>query len=144
MILTVISLLIIMQPWIADWTFDKQDVAKILSFHGLELKNSFKILENESGGLRDYYETFALKISDSDYSRIAQEIRASKNFKGVFADYKNRPSASAIKYDTVEFEMGNVLTREYFSNKKMDNGTFHFFIQLDKKAKQLNYTGSDE
>jgi len=65
-------LLIAMQPWISDWMFNKKDAKEILSYHGFELKNDFKILKNESGGFRDYYHSFTLEISDSDYRDIAK------------------------------------------------------------------------
>lgn len=51
-ILTIGFLLLIMQPWISDWTFSKKDATKILSFHNIELKDDFKILKNEAGGFR--------------------------------------------------------------------------------------------
>lgn len=70
-ILTIGFLLLIVQPWISDWTFSKKDATKILSVHNLELKDDFKILKNEAGGFRDYYETFTLKLSDSDFNRIS-------------------------------------------------------------------------
>ena len=143
-ILTIGFLLLIMQPWISDWTFSKKDVTKILSFHNLELKDDFKILKNEAVGFRDYYETFTLKLSDNDFNRISQTIKTSKNYKGHFTDYSNLPSADYKTTDTIDFETDNHFEREYWTNKKMENGTYHFRFQLDKKDKELSYIGSDE
>jgi hypothetical protein len=143
-ILTFFFILILMQPWISDWTFSKKDVRKILSFHTIKIKDDFKILKNESGGFRDFYETFTLKISDADFNRISKEIKTSKNYKGYFSDFSNLPSADFKNNDTLDFETENHFEREYFSSKKMENGTYHFTIQLDKKDKELNYIGSDE
>jgi len=143
-ILTSAFLLILLHPWIADWTYSKNDVRKVLLFHKMELHDDFKILENESGGFRDYYETFTIKLSDNDFNNIAQKIKISKNFKGYFTDYTNLPSANFENYDTVDFESGNFFEREYFSKQTMSNGTYHFRFQLDKKDKKLSYTGSDE
>lgn len=143
-ILTSFFILILMQPWISDWTFSKNDVRKILSFHSIEIKDDFKILKNESGGFRDFYETFTLKISDADFNRISQKIKTSKNYKGYFTDYSNLPSADFKNYDTLDFETKNHFEREYFSSKQMENGTYHFTIQLDKKDRELSYIGSDE
>jgi len=117
-ILTIGFLLLIMQPWISDWTFSKKDVTKILSFHNLELKDDFKILKNEAGGFRDYYETFTLKLSDNDFNRISQTIKTSKNYKGHFTDYSNLPSADYKTTDTIDFETDNHFEREYWTNKK--------------------------
>lgn len=143
-VLTIGAILLVMQPWIADWTFNKKDVRKILAYHNLELKESFEILKNESGGFRDYYEMFTLKISDSDFNRIAKTIKTSKNYKGFFTDYANLPLATHNSFDTVDFETENHLEREYFTNEKMENGTYHFRLQLDKRSKELSYIGSDE
>ena len=133
-----------MQPWIWNRTFSKKDATKILSFHNIELKDDFKILKNEAGGYRDYYETFTLKLSDNDFNRISQTIMTSKNYKGHFTDYTKLPLADYKTTDTVDFETNNHFEREYWTNNKMENGTYHFRFQLDKKKKELSYIGSDE
>lgn len=143
-ILTMGFLLLIMQPWISDWTFSKKDAAKILRFHNIELIDDFKIIKNEAGGLKDYYETFTLKLSDNDFNRISQAIKTSKNYKGLFTDYSNFPSAHRKTTDTIDFETDNHFEREYWTSTKMENGTYHFRFQLDKKNKELTYVGSDE
>jgi hypothetical protein len=134
-----------MEPWISDWTFNKKDVRKILTSHNFELKDDFKILKNEAGGFRDYYETFTLKLSDNDFNRISNKIKTSKNYKGFFKDYSNLPSLDYKTYDTlVDFETGNCFEREYCTSEKLENGTYHFTFQLDKQRKELSYIGSDE
>lgn len=143
-VLTIGVILLTMSPWISDWMFNKNDVRKILSYHGIELKDNFKIIENESGGFRDFYETFTIKLSDTDYIHLAEKFRTSRYYKGSFMDYKNTPSANYNSYDTVDFETKNFINREYFTKKKMNNGTYHFRFQLDKKNKELSYIGSDE
>ena len=143
-ILTIVFLLLILQPWISDWTLSKKDATKILSFHNIELKDDFKILKNEAGGFRDYYETFTLKLSDNDFNRISQTIKTSKNYKGYFTDYSDLPTADYKTTDTIDFETDNYFEREYWTNRKMENGTSHFRFQLNKKEKELNYIGSDE
>ena len=142
--LIVCFLLILLQPWISDWMFNKKDARKLLLFHGIGLKDDFKILENESGGFRDFYETFTLKISDNDFNNISQKITTSKNYKGLFTDYTKTPSADYQNFDTLDFETPNQFEREYFSKQKMSNGTYHFRFQLDKQSKELSYIGSDE
>ncbi len=143
-ILTIGFLLLIMQPWISDWTFSKKDATKILHLHNIELNDDFKILKNEAGGFRDYYETFTLKLSDNDFNRISETIKNSKNYKGHFTDYSNLPTADYKTVDTIDFETDNHFEREYWTNTKMENGTYHFRFQLDKQNKELSYTGSDE
>lgn len=144
LVLSISSLLLIMEPWISDWTFNKKDVRKILISHNLELKDDFKILKNEARGFRDYYETFTLKLSDNDFNRISNKIKTSKNYKGFFKDYSNLPSLDYKTYDTLDFETGNHFEREYCTSEKLENGTYHFTFQLDKQRKELSYIGSDE
>jgi hypothetical protein len=143
-ILTIGFFLLIMQPWISDWTYSKKDATKVLSFHNIELKDDFKILKNEAGGFRDYYETFTLKLSDNDFNRISHTIKNSKNYKGHFTDYYNLPTADYKTTDTIDFETDNHFNREYWTNTSMNNGTYHFRFQLDKQSKELSYIGSDE
>lgn len=112
-ILTIGVLLLIMQPWISDWTFSKKDVTKILRFHNIELKDDFNILENEAGGFRDFYETFTIKLSDNDFIRISRTIKTSKNYKEYFSDYSNLPTADYKTTDTIDFETDNHFEREY-------------------------------
>jgi len=145
LIITVFFLIIAMQPWISDWTFNKRDVKKILAYHGFELKDDFKILRNESGGFRDYYQTFTIKISYADYQQIAEKIKTSKNYLGLFTDStKQLPMADFRNNDTVDFETNYHFEREYISKQRMDDGTYHFIFQLSKSNKELNYIGSNE
>ena len=138
-------LLIIMQPWISDWTFNKRDAQKILTYHGFNLNDNFKIIRNESGGFRDYYHSFTIEISDSDYQTIAKTIRNSNNYQGLITDLtKQLPMAGYRTFDTVNYETNYHIEREYFSQQKMDDGTFHFHFQLSKTKDELSYIGSDE
>lgn len=143
--LTIGFILIVMQPWITDWTFSKKDARKILSWHHIELKKDFKILKNESGGFSDYSHTFILKISDSDFNSISNQIRQSKSFKRIFSDLqKDYPEAGYKVYDTINFETDRFLKREYYTKTPKEDGTFHFIITLLKKEKQLEYFGINE
>ena len=137
-------LLIAMQPWISDWTFSKNDARELLLNHGLHLKDDFTILKNESGGFRDFYHSFTLKISDADYDRITKCIKTSKNFAGLFTDLNQTPTADYKTYDTLDFETKYHFEREYFSRQPKDDGSYHFRFQLSKTDKGLSYIGSDE
>ncbi|MBL1219055.1 MAG: hypothetical protein D8M59_16370 [Planctomycetes bacterium] len=64
-----------------DTLFFKSDVKEYLSFQNVELKDEFKIKDNESGGLRDYYHKFDLEISDSDKQRIINLIKTAENYQ---------------------------------------------------------------
>lgn len=143
-ILTIVLILLVMSPWISDWTFNKKDAKEILAFHNLELSDDFKIKKNASFGFRDYHETFTLKLSDNDFNNIAQMIKNSNDYKGFFKDYSNLPSINYQTIDTIDYETENHWVREFFTNERTKNGTYHFIFQLDKQNKELSYFGSDE
>lgn len=140
-ILTIGFLLLILQPWISDWTFSKKDAEEILRFHNIELKDDYEILKNEAGGFRDYHESFTLKISDFDFNRITEQIKSSPNFKGYFTDLSRLPSADYKTKNTVEYETLNHINREFWTDKSLQNGTYYIIFQLDKQEKELRYIG---
>jgi len=143
--LTIGFIVLAMQPWITDWTFNKKDVKKMLSWYGIELKDDFKILKNESGGFTDYAHSFTLKISSSDYERIANEIRTSSNFKNINTALNDElPMADYNLKDTVNYETKHEIKREYYTKKKMEDGTYHFSFRLSKNERELNYFGINE
>ena len=144
-VLTAGFLLIIMQPWIEDWTFNKNDAREILSLHHINLRDDFEILKNESGGFTDYAHSFTLEISESDYQRIAKEIRDTKSFSGLITDLKNQlPMVDFKSTDTVSYETENYLKKEYYTQTKMEDGTYHFIIRLSKEERELKYFGINE
>lgn len=137
--------LIILEPWITDWTFNKKEARKILSWHNIKLKKDFKILDNKSGGFTDYSHAFTLKISESDFKKIANEIRNSKSFKRVFSDsQKDFPVLNYDSYDTINYETDKYLEREFYTKEKQEDGTFHLIISLNKNTKELHYFGINE
>ncbi|WKK74703.2 hypothetical protein QYS49_23840 [Marivirga salinae] len=143
--LLVVLILTILQPWIVDWTFSKKEAKEMLSWHGIELQDDFEIIENESGGFTDYVQTFTLELSKSDFTRIAEDIRTSKNFKGFISNSaKEWPSADYRLNDTVDYETSGFVKREYYTNVKKEDGTFHFYIDLIKSESELRYFAINE
>ncbi len=143
-VLTTSILLIAFQPWISDWTFNEKDAQKMLSWHNIILQDDFEVIENESGGFRDYAHSFTLKISESDFQKIADEIRSSNNFMGLITDLTQLPMADYKSADTINYETENQLKREFYIKQKMEDGTYHFIFSLRKDQKELNYFGINE
>lgn len=144
-ILSVGFISLILSPWISDWMFSNNDVKRILSVHQIVLTDDFSILENEAFGLRDTYQTFSVHLSKQDFNRISHQIKTSKNFKGFFKNNEPVPSASYDQpRDPVDFETDQHITREYWTNDVMEDGTYHFRFQLDKSSDNLDFTGSNE
>jgi len=137
--------LLVLSPWIKDWTFSKNDVREILAKHNIELKDDFKIKDNESGGFLDYCHTFTLEISESDFIRISNQIKSYSSFEGYISDLsKQLPYANRETFDTVCYETEDFIDLEYFRREELRDGTYHFHVQLDKKNQNLIYIGCDE
>lgn len=142
--LTLGFVLIFMSPWISDWTFSENDTRKILAEHNIELKDDFKILNNESGGFMDYYHIFEIELSNKDYNRIKTEIIKSENYLGNldYDWYNQRPELRNL--DTLNYENKHDYIRDYSEHGKMEDGTFHFVFELSKSENKLKYIGSNE
>lgn len=142
--LTMIFLLIALQPWISDWTFNRAEANQMLSYHGFELEDEFEILNNESGGFTDYAHSFTLKISQSDHTRLVDKVRSSQNFAGLINEDIETLMVGRNRYDTMDYETDRSVTREYYTEEKMEDGTYHFIIQLSKDDMTLYYLGINE
>ena len=141
-LLTSIFVLTLMQPWISDWIFSKNDVREILLENNITLKDDFRILKNETITFDGYYEDFSIKISDADFNRISQQIKTSKQYKGFFDNTVEIPELMYKNHDTlIDYEAENHFGRQYRPNKKMKNGVFGTTFWLDKEDKTLYYSG---
>lgn len=132
-------LLIAASPWIEDWTFNKKDASELLEQQGIRLNDNFKLVKNESIGLFDYYETFTVEISASDFVRIETQVRNSRSFQGYVTDIPNWKH-----FDTLSYEIADMLVWEYYTKEKMNNGTYHFTLSLSKGKNELSYVGANE
>ncbi|UZR96317.1 hypothetical protein [Chondrinema litorale] len=142
-ILLVGVIFLLLSPWIEDWMFTKSDAKNLLSGHGIYLNDDFELIENEAGGLRDYYHIFKLRVSENDYTRLVNDIQKSPNYLG-FKDWREVYKILNTHIDTVQFENEYDYTKEIRSNTRLDDGTFHFVIKISKEDKTLEYIGSNE
>ena len=85
-ILTAGLLTIIIATVFEDQFFFKSDVMERLSEHNIELKEDFKIISNESGGIRDYFHQFRLTISPTDRERLIAKIKSADNYQNEVQD----------------------------------------------------------
>lgn len=128
-----------MSPWISDWTFSKNDARKLLAKHNIELRDDFKILNNESGGFLDYAHTLEIQISDFDKSKIENLIRESKGFLGTIDLNNDFIYANHYTFKKLNYETENSLNREYYIKEPMEDGTIHYHFQLSKTENELQY-----
>ena len=70
-----------------DKLFTKKQAKDLLNENGINLFDEFKILNNESGSMDEYYHVFEIEISESDKSKIISEIRNSTYFGDLVKEY---------------------------------------------------------
>lgn len=79
--LIIVTLIIFLLIVFDDKIFLKSDARSYLSVQRIELKEDFKIKNNESGGFMDYYHKFELEISNNDKQRIVDQIKSANNYQ---------------------------------------------------------------
>lgn len=99
--------------------FLKSDVRKYLSAQNIELNDEYKILNNKSGGLRDYYHKFELEISDSDKLRIINQIKSSENYQDEINNEFYLPELSNNRYE------GDTLYANYQTDWQYKKAVFY-------------------
>lgn len=73
-----------------DQLFSRTDARKLINLQGIQLKEDFELLKNESmSAPGDYYHTFTLKISEREKERIISQIRSSKQFRNLNDSVQN-------------------------------------------------------
>lgn len=102
-----------------DSLFFKSDVKEYLSAQNVELKDEFKIKDNESGGLRDYYLKFELEISDSDKQQIINLIKSTDNYQNEINNEFYLPELAKNRYK------GDTLYANYQTDWKYKKAIFY-------------------
>ena len=129
-----------------DKLFTKKKAKNLLNENGINLFDEFKILNNESGSIDEYYHVFEIEISESDKSKIVSEIRNSSDFEELvkehfylsedfirkktsktFANYK---VANGYERQTFEMINENTYVRDIIRVDTVKN-TLHFNRLMD-------------
>ncbi|MDQ7918556.1 hypothetical protein RBU60_13335 [Mesonia sp. MT50] len=98
-ILIIGTVILILTLFFEDKLFFKSDVKEYLSFQKVELKDDFKLINNESGGLRDYYHKFDLEISNSDRKSIINLIKSAENYQTGINNEFYLPELAKNRYE---------------------------------------------
>ena len=118
-----IVLSIIISEVFKDKLFSKKDALELVEEQGIELKNDFQLINNESmSSIGDYYHTFTLQISASDKAKIIHTIKESDNFKTIDEPISNLYIDIEDRYNgtkrTQNYETKNSYIREYIESKE--------------------------
>lgn len=142
-ILSTIFILLILAFFFDDYLFFQSDAKKYLSFQNVELKDDFKIKNNESGGLRDYYHRFDLEISNSDKQQIIKQIKSSENYQPKINNEFYLPELANNRYkgDTLYANYQTdweYKTAIFYPNGKGYSPTYKV-ISISKKKNELTF-----
>ena len=141
-ILSIILVIIVLSFIFDDDLYSKSDAENALSEHKIQLIDNFKILSNESGGLRDYYHKFELEISDTDKMRLINQIKSAENFKEsiqenfYLPETLNRYSGKLIK---ANYEDKFYFKTEYYKPNGNGIAPTYQIISISKTKNILRY-----
>ncbi len=134
--LTIIFVLLSASPWIEDWLFSNKDAKEILLENDIYLSKDFEVISNEKGGMRDYFQTFTLKISDEDYNKIKKDIL--KKSVGVYNKRTSNQDSPNVFY-----ENKNNFVIDKYKGSSNENEFSHIRIELNKEKKELYYNADE-
>jgi len=95
-----------------DQFFFKSSARNELKKMGLVLNDDFEIIKNESGGLKDYYHIFELKISDNDLNRLIGNRKLDSRTVTIVREDIESNVWKEVKLDVTK----SILTYEYIIN----------------------------
>jgi glucan phosphoethanolaminetransferase (alkaline phosphatase superfamily) len=142
-ILSVGLVIIVLSFIFEDNLYSKTDAKKSLSERNIELKDDFRILDNQSGGLRDYYHRFELEISESDKNRLIDKITSELNYTNEIQNSFHLPD-KAINRNEGDTLFANYQTdwdyksEIYYPNGKGYTPTYKI-ISISKKENKLTF-----
>jgi len=126
-----------------DKLFFKSDAISLLANQNIELVDDFKIINNESGGIRDYYHKFELEISDNDKRRLIHKIESEVDYREEFENRVYLPELAKNRYegDTIYANYQNkwAFKKEmYYPNGKGYTPTYRI-ISISKHERKLTF-----
>lgn len=124
--------------------YSKNDIIKDLKLANIELKNEFKVLENDISGFPERYQDTKLEISKYDRDRILYQISQSANFKQV----ENLSILNVDRFSSEHAVKNVVVIRNYQCNKNYireayfqenDHVPITTTIKISRKSNILTY-----
>ena len=142
-ILAIGIVLVILSIVFEDNLFFKSDAEEYLAKQQIELNDNFKILENKSGGLMDYYHKFELKISDADKNRLIDKITSEQNYVDKIQNSFYLPEKAISRYEsdtiTANYQTDwEYKTEIFYTNGKGYTPTY-IIISISKKENILTF-----
>jgi hypothetical protein len=123
-IFSVIAILVLLSIVFEDSLFFKSNAKALLKENNISIHDDFKIISNNTSGMRDFYQKFELQISDNDKIRIIEQIRR--------AGYSND---TTIQEHSLLSESDDKLTKRIFKDSEEPD-----FVRLESyEERQSGY-----
>lgn len=127
-----------------DKFYSKSDAKTELKSLHIELHNDFEILLNESGGFRDYYHRFKLKISEEDRLRLINEIKSNKKYTNEIKEgyelyemaFENRYSGDTLR---INYQTKNMYKTELYYPNGLGYKPTYKIVSLSKVKNELTF-----
>lgn len=126
---------------IDEITISKSDVVQDLSILNIELKDNFKITENNVHGMPERFQETSIQISQKDKERIITEIRSSKNFKS-FANEQEVANYTENNEEYMSDEIFNFKYPEFYSKEiwtEIDNFPTRLYVSIYDNSNIISY-----
>lgn len=107
----------------------------------LNLKDTFKILENDVSGMPERYQKTKIEISNADKQKLIEEIINSKNYEDLKTEEDiKKNSEKDDRYTSkniLNYKYPDFYSREFYT--EINNIPTRFFLKLDIKSNELEY-----
>ena len=139
MILVVI--LALLTNTIDEFTISKKDIITDLKHIDIELKDDFKITDNEVTGMPERIQVTEIQITQKDKDRIINEIKKSANFKS-FANGQEMANDNDTEQFGTSGKVFNFKYPEFYSRETystIDNIPTRLFVSIYDNTNTLKY-----
>ncbi|MCA4777813.1 hypothetical protein [Empedobacter stercoris] len=127
--------------YIDENTISNEDVKNDLQVINLNLKDTFKILENDVSGMPERYQKTKIEISNADKQKLIEEIINSKNYEDLKTEEDiKKNSEKDDRYTSkniLNYKYPDFYSREFYT--EINSIPTRFFLKLDIKSNELEY-----
>jgi|SRR5690554_3717492 len=140
-VMILVVILALLTNTIDEFTISKKDIITDLKHIDIELKDDFKITDNEVTGMPERIQETEIQITQKDKDRIINEIKQSANFKSFANGLEMANDSDTEQFGTSEkvfnFKYPEFYSRETYST--IDNIPTRLFVSIYDNTNTLKY-----
>ena len=126
---------------IDQFTISKKDIISDLKHINIELKDDFKITNNNVTGMPERIQETKIQITQKDKDRLISEIRNSTNFKSFANEKELANDKDTEQFGTTDkifnFKYPDFYSRETYT--KIDNFPTRLFLSIYDNSNTIEY-----